>query len=289
MPRQPRVHAPGGLYHAILRGNHRQVIFTAEDDYLAFEEILRSALERFGARLHAYCWMPNHVHLAIQVSEPPLGRIMHLLASRYARLKQSMVPTTGHLFERRYRAKVIAADQYLLTLVRYIHLNPVRAGLVADPTAYRWSSHRAYLGTVSVGWLDVASTLDMFDPGRAVAIMAYQRFMADQPRDDDIAHIHPSAGREWAAPGPHAARPAWPTRGGAARDLEEIVHEVAHELGVNPADLDSPRRLSCLVSARREIARRAIREGAATLSEVASRLRRAPSSLSELLAKRERQ
>lgn len=292
MPRQPRVHAPGSLYHAILRGNHRQTIFTAEDDYLAFEEILCAALERYGARLHAYCWMPNHVHLAIQVSDPPLGRIMHLLASRYARLKQKMVPTTGHLFERRYRAKVVAADQYLLTLVRYIHLNPVRAGLAADPTGYQWSSHRAYLGTVSVGWLEVALTLGLFDPSRAVARIAYQRFMADQPGDDEIAHIHPGGDRPWAGPGPPAARLDWPaasTRSGVPRDLEAIVHEVACELGVDPADLASPRRLPRLVSARREIARRAIREGVATLSEVASRLRRAPSSLSELLANRGRQ
>lgn len=288
MPRPPRLHVSGGLYHAILRGNHRQAIFTVEDDYLAFEDILRAALERYGARLHAYCWMPNHVHLAIQVGAPPLGRVMHLLASRYARLKQKMVPTTGHLFERRYRAKPVEADQYLLALVRYIHRNPLRAGLVADLAEYRWSSHRAYLGTVSVDWLDVAPTLDMFGARRTAAIRAYRKFMVDEPRADEIEHIHPTARRQQVVPAPQPARTDHPTRNRAPRDLEDIVREVACELGVNLADLASPRRLPCLVSARTEVARRALREGAATLSEVAARLRRAPSSLSELLAKRGR-
>lgn len=283
MPRQPRLHVRGGLYHAILRGNHRQAIFAVEDDYLAFERILRSALDRYGARLHAYCWMPNHVHLAIQVGEPPLGRVMHLLASRYARLKQKKAATTGHLFERRYRAKRVAADEYLLALVRYIHRNPLRAGFVTDPADYRWSSHRAYLGRASAEWLAVEPTLAMFGASGDAAISAYQRFMADEPRSDEIADLHPTARRHH--PVRQAARPDHRTDSRAQWDLEDIVREVAKERGVNLADLESPRRLPCLVLARTEIARRALREGAATLSEVAARLRRAPSSLSELLAK----
>jgi hypothetical protein len=78
---------------------------------------------------------------------------MHLVASRYARLKQRQVPTTGHLFERRYRAKLVDADGYLLALVRYIHYNPVRAALVRDPGAYPWSSHGAYVGRAPPDWL----------------------------------------------------------------------------------------------------------------------------------------
>ncbi len=285
MPRQPRVHAPGGLYHAILRGNHRQPIFAAEEDYLAFEDILGAALERYGARLHAYCWMPNHVHLAIQAGEPPLGRVMHLLASRYARLKQKKVPTTGHLFERRYRAKMVEADQYLLALVRYIHRNPVRAGLVPDVSDYRWSSHRAYLGCAPAGWLVIEPTLEMFGASRVAATMAYRKFMAEESLDEEIAQIHPAAPRQRAIGFPQAVSDARPMRSAPTRDLEDIVREVACESGVEMARLESARRLPVLVRARAEIARRALREGVATLSEIATRLRRSPSSLSELLAK----
>jgi REP element-mobilizing transposase RayT len=285
MPRHPRVHVPGGLYHAILRGNHRQVIFHAEDDYLAFQDILCAALDRNSARLHAYCWMPNHVHLAVQVGEPPLGRLMHLLASRYSRWKQRRVPTTGHLFERRYRAKLVQADGYLLALVRYIHCNPVRAGMVVDAADYPWSSHRAYLGWTHSEWLAVAPTLDMFHNSRDRAIVAYNQFMGDDSPLHEISAIHPDASRHQALSTPSPVGMDQSTRTPASRSLEDIVIEVAGETGADINEIGSARRLPLLVHARAEIARRALREGVATLSEVAVRLGRAPSSLSELLAK----
>lgn len=284
MPRNPRLHVPGGLYHAILRGNHRQVIFHDDDDCRTFEEILRAALHRYGGRLHAYCWMPNHVHLAVQVGEPPLGRLMHLLASRYSRWKQRRIPTTGHLFERRYRAKLVAADRYLLALVRYIHRNPVRAGLVADAADYAWSSHRAYLGLLPGGELVMAPTLDMFsNDSRVAAIAAYRSFIADTEREDDLPNIHPTGRQN--QPDSLSPRPPDSHEMVVPRPLEDIVVEVAREYGVDIAHLTSGRRLPALVRARAEITRRALIEGAATLSQVSARLRRAPSSLSELLTR----
>jgi len=283
MPRRPRQHVPGGLYHAILRGNHRQVIFHADADFLAFEDILGAALDRFGARLHAYCWMPNHVHLAVRVSDVPLGRLMHLLASRYARRKQRQVPTTGHLFERRYRAKLVASDRYLFALVRYIHLNPVRAGLTADPGAYRWSSHRAFLGLARSDLLDIPP-LGM-DGHAGSRLATYQAVMACEPAVDEFAHIHPAAKAPGRGPVAELAvtedAPAMPP----PRDLAAIVLEVAREYGLLVTEIRSPRRLPVLVRARTEIARRALREGVATLSQVALHLGRAPSTLSELLGK----
>lgn len=282
MPRQPRLHLPGGLYHAILRGNHRQVIFHADADYLAFEDILGAALHRYDARLHAYCWMPNHVHLAVRVGAQPLGRLMQLLASRYARRKQRQVPTTGHLFERRYRAKLVASDRYLLALVRYIHLNPVRAGLIADLADYRWSSHRAFLGLAAPALVDIQLGAD----GRAGSrVPIYQAFMASEPAVDELAHIHPAAKpplrnlvAETSGTADAVAHPP-------LRDLAAIVLEVAREAGLPAAAIRSSGRLPVLVRARAEVARRALREGVATLSQVAVHLGRAPSTLSELLGK----
>ncbi len=287
MPRNPRVHVPGGVYHAILRGNHRQVIFSEDPDYQRFEGILRESLQRYGALLHAYCWMPNHVHLAIEVGEAPLGRVMQLVASRYARSKQRRVPTTGHLFERRYRAKLVDADRYLLTLVRYIHNNPVRAGLVADAADHEWSSHLAYLGRVRTEWLVTSLALGALGEHPPVAMAAYRPFMANEPDADELRHIRPPIGRGKAATPtrPPAIRPVRPRRAQPRRSLEDIVVEVARESGVNPTQLNSGRRFSWLVRARTEIARRALLEGAATLTQVATRLGRTPSSLSELLAR----
>jgi hypothetical protein len=206
---------------------------------------------------------------------------MQLVASRYARRKQRQVPTTGHLFERRYRAKLVMSDRYLLALVRYIHLNPVRAGLTADPSAYRWSSHRAYLGLAGPGPLAIEPALDTLAKDRVMAVGAYREFMQNQPAPDELPHIHPAA-RGLATP-PDVARA--PVKCPPPRGLEAIVMEVARESGIDVAAIRSASRLPVLVQARADIARRALREGVATLSQVALRLGRAPSTLSELLQK----
>jgi putative transposase len=129
----------------MLRGNHREDLFATPADRYKLNEIVGEVLEHFGARAHAFCWMTNHLHLLAQVAEQPLGKIMHRVAMRYARYRHRQLGTTGHLFERRYRAKLVEMDQYAFALLRYIHRNPVVAGIVQDPADYPWSSHRAYL------------------------------------------------------------------------------------------------------------------------------------------------
>lgn len=284
------IHVPGGLYHAILRGNHREAIFHCPDDYLSFEAIVVPYLARYEARLHAYCWMPNHVHLAVQVGRTPLGRLMQAVASSYARRKQRSVPTTGHLFERRYRAKLVAADAYLLALVRYIHRNPVRAGLAGDPGEYAWSSHRAYLGHGRPWWLSTELTFALLGGQPSAAIEAYGRFMAEEPGVEEVRIVR------------CAVEPRKPARLAPERkpdtkepqrlepdSLEELVSRVADEFHVNVELLASRRRDPQLVRARTEVARRAIAGGVATLSAVATRLGRAASSISEQLCRGNRE
>jgi len=287
MPRSPRIHVPGGLYLAILRGNHREAIFHCPDDYQAFEAIVVAYLARYDARLHAYCWMPNHVHLAVQVGSAPLGRLMQAVASSYARRKQRSVPTTGHLFERRYRAKLVAVDAYLLALVRYIHRNPVRAGLVGDPGEYAWSSHRAYLGHGQPCWLRTEMTFALLGSRTSVPIEAYRRFMSEDPDSEEIKVVRCVADpRKRTQPAsertPGVARPRTKELG----SLEELVCRVADEFRVDVGLLASRRRDPDLVRARAEIARRAVAGAVATLAAVAARLGRAPSTLSELLNRR---
>lgn len=251
MPRPRRLHVPGGLYHAVLRGNHRKAIFGHGDDYLHFEEIVARALERYGAELLAYCWMTNHVHL----------------------------------FERRYRARLVDANRYLLALVRYIHLNPVRACMVADPRDHRWSSHRAYLGAPCPGWLRIEPVLAVFGSSPDAARAAYRRFMNEVPDDADRDAITPNA-RRGAAHHPEIGSPARAREPGShavPRDLAAIIAAVAAERGVAVDVLLSKRRHPALVKARKEIARLALAEGAANLSQVARQLNRAPTTLSGLL------
>lgn len=289
MPRPRRVHAPGGLYHAILRGNHQAAIFADAGDYRAFESILTTALERYAASVFAYCWMPNHVHLAIRVADAPLGDVMRIVASRYARRVQRAVPTTGHLFERRYRARLVDGERYLLTLVRYIHLNPVRAGLAADARDYRWSSHRAYLGERSPAWLRVEPVLARFGSSVGGARAAYRGYMGE-PGPADAAELEairvggPRPREHVGNAGPPTRAPLTAAAGAVGpRGLDAIAAEVAGECGIAVEQLLSPQRHSALVRARAEVARRALREGAGTLSGVARYLGRSPSTLSELL------
>lgn len=291
MPRPCRIHVPGALYHAVLRGNHQQPIFSGAGDYGRFEDIVARAVDRYGASLIAYCWMTNHVHLAVRIGDAPLGRMLAVVASRYARAKQRTLATTGHLFERRYRARLVDADRYLLALVRYIHLNPVRAQLVADPRDYPWCSHRVYLGAPCPEWLQPDVFLRILAPSAPAALSAYEQLMRQASSETERAAITVEFPRAATANGAHARseQPARdeprraPVRHAEPRSLDAIAAEVAAEHGITTDDVVSPRRHRGLVDARREIAKRALIEGAATLAQVARHLNRAPSTLSDLL------
>ena len=145
-----------------LRGNHQRPIFLADRDRSLLNTIVARAIDNFDARLHAYCWMTNHLHLLLQVGVVPLSDPMRNIAAEFARAMQIKLQTTGHFFERRYHATLVDADAYLLELIRYIHLNPVRAGIVSYPSQYPWSSHHAYIGAREEPWVTTEFGLSMF-------------------------------------------------------------------------------------------------------------------------------
>jgi len=153
MPRKPRIHYPGALYHVMLGGNGGCDVFADAKDRYRFFLLLQEMVERFGCRVYAYSLMDTHIHLALQVGEVELSKVMQNLSSRYTRWSNRRHQKTGHLFQGRYKAILVEEDAYLLQLVSYLHLNPVRAGMTADPADFSWSSHRAYLGQEIVPWL----------------------------------------------------------------------------------------------------------------------------------------
>jgi putative transposase len=174
MARRARVFAPGLLYHVIARGNQRQPTFLRDDDYLAYLHRLTLYRERYQVSLHAYCLMPNHVHLLARTGAPPLAKFMQGLQQSYTQWFNRVHQKVGHLFQGRYRAIVCDSDEYLVTLVRYIHLNPVRAGLAPRPELYRYSGHRALITGEATALLDPGPTLRLLG-GPA----AYARFTED--------------------------------------------------------------------------------------------------------------
>jgi hypothetical protein len=127
--------------------------------------------------------MSNHVHMAIQVSDIPLSRIIQNLSFRYTRWINWRQSRSGHLFQGRYKALLVDADAYLLELTRYIHLNPVRAGIVKEPEGYSWSGHRAYLGRDVIPWLTTDWVLSQFSNKESSARKAYGRFIQDGKKE----------------------------------------------------------------------------------------------------------
>lgn len=172
MSRKGRIHIPGAVYHVILRGNDRQDIFADDKDRFRFYSILDIVRQRFTFKIHSFCLMTSHFHLELQVADVPLPKIMQCIAQRYVQWFNWRHHKTGHLFERRYKAILVDTDEYLKELAAYIHLNPVRSHMVQSPEKYKWSSHRAYLGKMTLPWLEtdfVLSTFSQTDRRRAQA------------------------------------------------------------------------------------------------------------------------
>jgi REP element-mobilizing transposase RayT len=147
MARKPRIHFEGAIYHVIARGNGGQKLFHDLEDHFYFIEILKK-LKEGGLKFYAYCLMPNHFHLLVQVGAIPLAVYMQAALTRYAMHFNLKRRTYGHVFQGRYKEFLVQKDGYFLALVNYIHANPVRAGLVDSPEKWKWSGHCGLNGLV---------------------------------------------------------------------------------------------------------------------------------------------
>ncbi len=145
MARALRIEYEGAFYHVTSRGNERKKIFFSKSDYRRFKSYLESAIEKYSYRLHAYVLMGNHYHLLIETGKPNLNKLMHYINGSYTNYINRRKGRIGHLFQGRYKAILIDRDNYLLELSRYIHLNPVNAGIVENPQGYPYSSYSSFI------------------------------------------------------------------------------------------------------------------------------------------------
>lgn len=194
MARKPRIHYPGAYYHVILRGNARQDIFFDDADRYRFYLLLQEGTERFGHRIHSFCLMTNHVHLVIQVADKPLAKIIQNLSFRYTRWVNWRQNRSGHLFQGRYKSVVVDGDEYLLELVRYTHLNPVRSAIAEIPAGYRWCSHGAYCGNETIPWLSTECVLGQFAPKLASARKRFAVFVSEGAGEGHRPEFHGRGG-----------------------------------------------------------------------------------------------
>jgi len=270
------------MYHVTLRGNHRQDIFFTPDDRNLLTYIIRDILVDCGARLHAYCYMTNHVHALLQVSDTPLSKIMLLVAGRYARRVQARLETTGHLFEKRYHALLVDADEYLLTLLRYIHLNPVRASLASSPDEYPWSSHHAYLGRRSEPWVTTEFALRMLGSDRRRATAAYESLIqsasTSSPLEQRNEHDPRILGGDAFAQ--RILGENWKTRSNSA--LRQVIDDACAKFAVTETELRSPSRLQNVTQARAWIMQQARSAEIASVASLAQYFNRDASSVRQV-------
>jgi len=145
MPRQPREKSKTGIYHVMLRGIDKREVFLKDEDYGIFCRCIQRAAEKSSFSLFAYCLMPNHIHLLIKEGNEEIGDSIRRISVGYVQIHNNIYGRTGHLFQNRFLSEKVENDAYLLVVLRYIHQNPVKAGLVREAHQYKWSSYDEYL------------------------------------------------------------------------------------------------------------------------------------------------
>ena len=287
MARKPRLHVPGALYHVILRGNARQDIFFAPENRRCFYELMSEGVARFGYRVHAFCLMTNHLHLALQAGDQPLSAGMQNLAFRYTRYLNGRLNRVGHLFEGRFKAYLVDRDSYGLALVRYIHLNPVRARMVEQPAAYAYSSHRAYLGRDDLPWLTTDWVLGQFGSRIGLARTRFAHFIHEGKTEGHNPAFYGGQAdarivgeedfvRTILKPKPHRRQPP---------ELGQVVTYVCRRYRLTEKELLAAGRARRPAEARTLVAWLAIQTKAASLTRLAQTFGRDISTLSHALSR----
>ncbi len=189
MSRPLRIDYPNAWHHVMNRARRGQDLFVDKADYQRFIDLLQEITELFNVNLAAYCLMPTHYHLMLQTPDANLSRCMRHLNGVYTQRYNVRHSCDGTLFRGRYKSILVDADNYVLQLVRYIHRNPLNAGLVKRLDQYVWSSHKGYLSKAKKwNWLYKHFVLDMLTTQINSQIQIYKQFMA-QEQDEDLVRV----------------------------------------------------------------------------------------------------
>lgn len=305
MPRHARIDIPGLLQHVIVRGIEKRPIFLDDQDRENFLSRLRTLLTDSETNCYAWVLLDNHFHLLLQSKQRPLAEVMRRLLTGYAVVFNLRHQRAGHLFQNRYKSIVCDKDSYLLELVRYIHLNPVRAGTVADLAAlaaYRWCGHGELLGRSEMPLIPVAEVLPLFAKRRKDARQKYESFVAERLHDDHPAARLSRGGRRASmALDPSLAEDAvfderilgggpfveqvlgasCPVPDRPNLSLAELVQRVAAGLRIEPATLRSPSKERNIARAKAVISYLAVRRLGIKGLEVAAMLGYSPTAVSQ--------
>lgn len=284
MARRPRLFAPGLLYHVIVRGNQRQKTFVTDRDYQAYLERLAKYRKAYRVTVHAYCLMPNHVHLLLECSDVPLSRFMQGLQQSYTQYFNRVHRKVGHLFQGRYKAIICDRDEYLLELVRYIHLNPVRSKLVKRPEGYRYSGHKVH-------WEGKGT--EVMEPGLVLKMLGgrqgYRRFVLDGLGGGHKGEYYEVEEQRFLGGEEFVEKVRGEVEGEGERgrvrraSLRDVVEELAKRVKISPEVLRGPERSWRVSRARGLVAYVLARRMGFAVKDVAAHLGRDQTSISTLL------
>lgn len=186
MARRAREKSRTGVYHIMLRGIDRQIIFEDNEDYQKFTDTIKTAKEKSGCEVYAYCLMNNHVHILLKERAESLGIIFRRIGAAYVYWYNWKYDRRGHLFQGRYRSETVESERYFLTVLRYIHQNPLKAGIVKNISEYQWSSYGEYIGRPDI--CNVKYVLDMFSPNKERAIRLFEEFNLASNEDQCLGY-----------------------------------------------------------------------------------------------------
>ena len=283
MSRPLRLEHPGAVWHVTSRGNNKMKIYRNDADRKAFLDLVGEAVLRFKWIIHNFALMPNHFHLVIETPETTLSRGMQWLKSQYARGFNRKHKRTGHLFGGRFKGTLIEKQAHLMEVIRYVVLNPVRAGMVKRPEEYRWSSYCAAAGLAKgEDWLDTSWTLAQFGGTPAEQRAAYRRFVADRAARE-VKPLKDAKGQlflgsdEWIETmqamvdeKPRSKEHPAAQRNPGRPSMKKIVKTVAETLKVDEEAIRKPRGDN---DARRVVAYLGCYEGTQKLAPIAETLR----------------
>jgi REP element-mobilizing transposase RayT len=257
--RRPRIHYPGATYHVMARGVDGRSVFMADHDRLNFIARFERICLQHAAHMMAYCLMENHFHFAIQIGASPLGLVMQRILSGYAAAFNHRWHRAGHLFQARYKSCLCLNDAYLIALIRYIHRNPVRAGLVASPGAWKWSSFARYASSGRDG--NMAAVEDLPLP------------------------VGPESGFDpWFEQSQAAIPKLMRLESNRIQSLDELASGVCDRRGIRIEQVRGRQRTALIVDSRREIARAGLENGHSLVS-IARWLKVSPASVTRYAAR----
>ncbi|MBW1920837.1 MAG: transposase [Deltaproteobacteria bacterium] len=254
MSRPLRIEYPDAWYHVMNKGRRGEPVFRTHNDYNSFVGLLKETIEMWNVRVAAYCLMPTHYHLVIQTPDANLSRCMRYVNGIYTQRFNRNHLLNGQLFRGRYKAILVEGDSYLLELVRYVHRNPLEAGLVKELDKYRWSSHQGYLSdSRKWDWLYKDFILSLFSIEKAIASKMYKGFVSKGvPEEINGIFLReklPSAlgsdrFLDWVKSSffPAKFHKEVPESKMLSPDAERIKEEVCRSYGVSRADLYRSRR-----------------------------------------------